>query len=119
MVWSTGHSTSCAPMSCADLEIERARAGQLDRPADPERLLGGAEQRLAAVGAVEQHAEARPAVGDPRRRLDRQHLEVARCARRGAPTSLGHLFELRPVVDGERHQRVGLAAGASSPSGCG
>ena len=81
-------------------------------------MVGGPEQRLAAIGAVEQHAEARPAGGDARGGLDREALErVDALARRAG--LVGHLLELRAVVDGERHQRAALAAGASSPSGHG
>ena len=61
----------CADIAAA-LEIEWARAGLLDRTADPERVVGGAKQRLAPIDAVDQHAEAGPAVGDPRRRLHRE-----------------------------------------------
>ena len=40
----------------AEFEIERPRAGLLHRASDPEIMIGGAKQRLAAVFAVQQHA---------------------------------------------------------------
>ena len=52
------------PERAAELEFERTRTRLLDRPADPEVMIEGAEQRLAAVLAVEQHAVAR--IGPPR-----------------------------------------------------
>ena len=105
-------------MSGAALEAERARARLLDRAADPERMLCGVEQRLAAVGLVEQHAEAGPPVGDPRRGRDGEALEGGDPLARRAG-GVGHRLELGAMVDGERDQRVGLRRGASSPSGCG
>ena len=107
----------CADIAAA-LEIEWARAGLLDRTADPERMVGGAKERLAAIGAVDQHAEAGPAIGHPRRRLDRQAFELSEPSRRRADL-LRHRLELRAVIDGEGHQRVWPAAAASSPSGYG
>ena len=92
----------------AALEIERARARQLDGAADPERMIGGAEQGLAAIGAVDQHAEAGAAVRHLRRGLDGEHLEVGNALDRRADL-LRHRLELHAVVDGERHERVGLS----------
>ena len=102
----------------AVLEIERARARQLDRPADPERMVGGAKQSLAAIGAVDQHAEAGPAIRHPGGGLHGQDLEVGDALGRRADL-LRHGFELNAMVDGKRHQRLGLPDGASLPSGCG
>ncbi len=104
--------------TAAAFEIERPRARQFHRSADPERMVGGAEEGLAAIGAVEQHAEARPSIRHAGRGLDGQHLEVADALDRRADL-VRHRFELHPVIDGERHQRVGPAAGGSSPNGCG
>ena len=65
MQWSTGHSISCEPMSWLNFEAQRARARQLDRPAEPRKAMAGEfEHRLAAVFLVEQHAVAGTAVGD-------------------------------------------------------
>ena len=81
--------------------------GCFHRPADPQRMLRRIEQRLAAVGAVEQHAEARPAVGDAHRRLHREALEgVDPLARRAG--LVGDLLQLRAMVDREREERLRL-----------
>ena len=44
------------------LEPQRPGAWPFHRAGDPQLMIGGAEQRLAAIGPVEQHAEARLAV---------------------------------------------------------
>ena len=73
IVWVTGHSASRRADVLAELEAERARA-RAARPAGRSRsgMLRRGEQRLAAIGLVEQHAVAGPAAGDlaprPRRR---------------------------------------------------
>ena len=79
-----------------EFEPQRARARQFDRPAEPgEAMPGEFEHRLAAVFLVEQHAVAGAAVGDPRRRLDRQHLEgIDALADRRRPCG-ARLLELR------------------------
>ena len=76
MQWSTGHSTSCEPISW----LNSKRSGR-----EPGSSIGRPSQRNSAwrhsniasrpIFLVEQHAIAGPAVGDPRRRLYRQHLE--------------------------------------------
>ena len=109
---------SRAPMSAAALEIERPRARQFHRPADPEGMFGGAEHRLASIGSVEQHAEARPASATRAAASTASTLNSLMRSTRRADL-VGHRFELRAVIDGERHQRVRLAAGASSPNGRG
>ena len=101
----------------AELELERARARLLDRPADPEAVIDGAEQRLAPIFAVEQHAIAGPAGRDLGGGLDREQLEVAD-ALAGRAGVVGDLLELGAMVDRQRHDRGRLGAGASSPNGC-
>ena len=65
MQWSTGHSTSCEPMSWREFEAQRPRARQFDRPAEPGKGMPGEfEHRLAAMFLVEQHAVAVAAGGD-------------------------------------------------------
>ena len=54
-----------------------------------------------------QHAEARLAGGDAGGRLDGELLEAADALARRAD-AIGDRLELAAVVDGERHQRVGL-----------
>src|ERR1700722_4601005 len=61
----------------AGLELERVRAWLLDRPANPEAVIDGAEQRLAPVLAVEQHAIPGAARRDFGRGFDSQQLEGA------------------------------------------
>ena len=78
----------------------------------------GAEQRLAPVFAVEQHAEARPARRDLRRGLDGEQLEGADALARRAGV-VGDFFELGAMVDRQRHDRRRLGRGGSSPNGCG
>src|SRR5690606_11903241 len=51
----------------ATLERERARAGQLDRAADPHAVAGGVVEGRAADPLVEQDAESRAAAGGPAR----------------------------------------------------
>jgi hypothetical protein len=59
MQWSTGHSTSCEPISWLNSKRSGREPGKLDRPADPgEILLGGVEEGFAAEALVDQHAVA-------------------------------------------------------------
>ena len=105
-----------APTSWLNSKRKRPRARLLHRPADPETVLGRIEHRLAAIGVVEQHAEARRALGDLGGRRDGQPLEVADAlarrsdAGRRSPPAAG---------DGRwRGQRAGrLRRAASSPNG--
>src|SRR5579863_2901427 len=92
----------------AEFEVERPRARLLDRAADPEIVVDGAKQRLAAIFAVEQHAEARSSRRDFRRRFDREALEGADTLARRLRL-VGDLLELRAMIDGEGHQIVWLA----------
>src|SRR6516165_8690253 len=92
------------PERAAELEFERARARLLDRPADPEAVIDGAEQRLAPVPAVKQHAITGPTCRDLGGGLDREQLEVADALARLAGV-VGDLLELRAVVDRQRHDR--------------
>ncbi len=80
--------------------------------------LAGVEERLAAVGVVEEHAEARAAVGDLRRRLDGEALEVGKLLARRAGI-VGELLQLRAMIDGEREERLRLRPAASSPNAYG
>ena len=82
-------------------------------------MIGGAEQGLAAIDAVDQHAEARAALRRRERRpATARTLNGADALARGAGL-VGHRLQLRAMVDRERHEPVGRRAGASSPSGCG
>jgi len=98
----------------AEFEIERARSRLLDRPRDPEVVVQGAEQGLAPVFSVEEHAIAGSARGDPGRRLDREQLE-SRYALAGRSGVVRDLLELRAMVDGERHDRRRLRAPRRRP----
>ena len=91
----------------AALEVERTRARLFDRPADPERVAGGSGKRPHAIGAVDEHAEARLALGDAGGRSDGEFLETADLLARRAD-AIGDRLELAAMVDGKRHQRVGL-----------
>ena len=52
----------------AELELQRTRTGQFDRPRHPQVLSGaGGEQRIAAIFVVEQHPEAGASGGDASR----------------------------------------------------
>src|SRR3546814_12854521 len=55
----------------AAFEIQRARAGHLDRPANPVGMVGCRLQRAHAVAAVEQQAEFRLPARDPDRKSTR------------------------------------------------
>ena len=98
----------------AEFEIERARARLLDRSSDPEVVIEGAKERLAAILSVEQHAVARAAGGDLRRRLDRQQLESADALTIHARI-VGDFFKLGAMVDRKRHDRRRLRPARRRP----
>ncbi|MCY1295123.1 hypothetical protein D9M70_444490 [compost metagenome] len=99
----------------AEFELQRPRARELDRLADPEiAVCTGGIKRIAAVFVVDQHAEARASGRDLRRCLDRQHLE-GRNAREKRLVSRGHVFELAAMVDRKRHQKRNVATTGGCP----
>src|SRR5208282_4655421 len=65
------------PERAAEFELERPRTRLLDRPTDPEVMINGAEQRLASIFAVEQHAVARSARSHFGGSVDRKQFEGA------------------------------------------
>src|SRR5439155_14038769 len=67
---------------------------------DPELVLGGVEHRLAAIGLIEQHAEAWTAAGNPGARRNREPLEIGNALARSA-CPFGHIFELPAMIDGK------------------
>ena len=113
-MWATGHSISLTAERAAEFEFERARARLLDRPADPEVMIEGAEQRLAAVLAVEQHAVAGPARRDLGGGLDREQFEGADALARRAGV-VGDLLQLRAMIDRQRHDRGRLRPAGRRP----
>src|SRR5262245_31396733 len=85
------------------LEVERARAGLLHGPPDPEAGFRRLVQRLLAIGRVEQHAKAGATLRDAQCRVHGEHFELVDTgARRAVPVGDG--LEVRAMVDGERHQ---------------
>ena len=98
----------------AEFEIERARARLLDRATDPEIVICGAEQGVAAIPAVEQHAVAGPPSRDRGGGLDGQALECPDAFARRAGV-VGDLLELGAVIDGQRHQARRLLAPRRRP----
>ena len=101
----------------AEFELERARAGLLDWPADPEAVIDSAKQSLAPIFAVEQHAITGASSGDLGGGFDGEQLEVAD-ALAWRSRSVGDFLELGAMVDRKRHERRAARFGASSPSGC-
>ncbi len=87
------------------LELDRARARKLCRPADPQPGPRGAVQRVPADPVVAENAVARLPVLDLKRRVEAEFLEP--------PALLGrialHLLQLHPVVEGEGAQRRPVA----------
>ena len=79
----------------AEFEVERARAGLLDRPRDPKVMIQSAEQGLASIFAVEQ-------------------LE-SRYALAWRSSVVRDLLELCAMVDGERHDRRRLRPAGRRP----
>ncbi len=87
----------------AELELQRNRTGQFDRPRHPQVLSGaGGEQRIAAILVVEQHPEAGASGGDASGCLDRQYLESGNA--RQPRFVRREILQLGAMIDGERHQ---------------
>src|SRR5277367_6766057 len=102
------------PERAAELELERARAWLLDRPANPEAVINRAKQRLAPIFAVEEHAITGSARRDLGGGLDREQFEVADALARRA-RGVGDLLELRTMVDRQRHDRGRLGPARRRP----
>src|SRR3546814_13767732 len=85
------------------LEIERARARQLDRAADPIRPVSSSGKRVGAEPAVKQNAEFVAIAGNAIERIERNPLEA--CDPIEPDPQFGcQILQLAAIVDREHRQ---------------